>query len=64
MTRRDDVMSGPSASERLRRFVQIDRTEGAEGSHPAARATHERPQTRSDAARVREYTRIERGRTA
>lgn len=53
-----------SGGSRLRRFIEIEKTQGAEGSHPAARALHERPAERDDGAKVREYARIERGRTA
>lgn len=47
---------------RLKRFVEIERAHGEEGSHPSARALHERAKKRDDGAKVREYARIERGR--
>jgi len=53
-----------SEGSRLKRFVEIERTQGSEGSHPAAGALHERPAERDDGTKVREYARIERGRTA
>lgn len=54
----------PSGGSRLRRFVEIEKAHGAEGSHPATRALHERAPDRDDGAKVREYARIERGREA
>ncbi|WP_413874238.1 hypothetical protein [Albidovulum sp.] len=52
-----------SEGSRLKRFVEIERTRGEEGSHPATRALHERAAARDDSTKVREYARIERGRT-
>jgi hypothetical protein len=49
---------------RLKNFVRVERETGEEGSHPAARALHERPAERSESARLREFARIERGHTA
>jgi hypothetical protein len=49
---------------RLKNYVVLERCTGEEGSHPATRALHERPASRSEAARMREYARIERGHTA
>lgn len=49
---------------RLKNFVRVERETGEEGRHPAARALHERPAERSEAARLREFARIERGHTA
>ncbi|MCC0063374.1 MAG: hypothetical protein H6895_04695 [Defluviimonas sp.] len=46
---------------RVRNFAKVERAHAEVGSHPAARAVHERPQTRSDAARLKAFTRIERG---
>ncbi len=67
----EEKMSRPAADRRpsfegnrLKRFVEIERTRGEEGSHPATRALHERPAERDDGTKVREYARIERGRTA
>lgn len=57
--------SAPSSEgSRLKRFVEIERTRGEEGSHPATRVLHERAAARDDGTKVREYARIERGRTA
>lgn len=55
-----------AASEggRLKHFVEVEKTHGEEGSHPATKALHERPVKRDNAARLREFARIERGRTA
>jgi len=47
-----------------RRFAEAERRAGEEGSSRAAKAAHRQPATRSEAARLREYTRIERGQTA
>ena len=52
-----------SEGNRLKRFVEIEKIHGAEGSHPSARALHERSKKRDDGAKVREFARIERGRT-
>lgn len=49
---------------RLKNFVRVEKTMGEEGSHPAARALHERPAERNESARLREFARIERGHTA
>jgi hypothetical protein len=53
-----------SEGSRLKRFVEIERALGEEGSHPATRALHEHAAARDDGTKVREYARIERGRTA
>lgn len=53
----------PDEGGRLKNFVRVERETGEEGSHPAARAVHERPAERSDSARLREFARIERGHT-
>ncbi|MDI3338274.1 hypothetical protein QKW60_17830 [Defluviimonas aestuarii] len=49
---------------RLKNFVEVEKTHGEDGAHPAAKALHERPVTRNDSAKLREYLRIERGQTA
>ncbi len=49
---------------RLKHFVALEKSHGEEGSHPAARALHERAVTREKSAKLREYVRIERGDTA
>ncbi len=53
-----------SEGNRLRRFVEFERVHGAEGSHPSTRALHERSKKRDDGTKVREFARIERGRSA
>lgn len=52
----------PDDGGRLKNYVKVEKVMGAEGSHPATRALHERPAGRSETARLREYARIERGR--
>ena len=54
----------PSKGGRTEHFAEVERSHGAEGSHPAAKAVHERAQTRSTGARLKEFTRIERGQEA
>ncbi|GAB4382151.1 hypothetical protein [Albidovulum sp.] len=49
---------------RLRHFVEVERGQGETGAHPASMTLYERPKSRNEALRVREYLRIERGRTA
>ncbi len=57
-------MTKKIADSRLKRFVEIARKSGDEGTHPAARAVTRRPREDASAARVREFTRIERGHEA
>jgi len=54
----------PDQGGRLKNYLDVERGAGEEGSHPATRALHERPAGRSEAARMREFARIERGQTA
>ncbi len=54
----------PDDGGRLKNYVEVERTTGEEGSHRATRSVHERPASRSDTARLREYARIERGEMA
>ena len=54
----------PDQGGRLKNYVELERSMGEPGSHPASRGLHERPASRSDAMRLREFARIERGRTA
>lgn len=49
---------------RLKHFVELEKSHGEEGSHPASRALHERPVERDTSSKLRQYTRIERGDTA
>lgn len=55
----------PSESGRTGPFLDIERQQGAAGSHPSVRALHRRPAER-DALnpRLEEYARIEKGREA
>lgn len=46
---------------RARRFAEVERRSGAEGSHPAAQAVHRRPADRTAGKRTEEFVRIERG---
>ncbi|MEZ5777179.1 MAG: hypothetical protein R3E44_02350 [Paracoccaceae bacterium] len=48
---------------RLKHYVEVEKTCGEEGTHPASKALYERPVKRNNAARIREFMRIERGRT-
>ena len=54
----------PTTGARVRRFAEIERMQGEEGAHPAARALHARPATRDGAARMLRFVRVERGWTA
>ncbi|MCB2129350.1 MAG: hypothetical protein KDE03_09815 [Rhodobacteraceae bacterium] len=49
---------------RLKNFIGVERTQGTEGTNPAAKALHTRAVTRDDTVRLRQYYRIERGLTA
>ena len=46
---------------RMREFLRLAR---AAGDHPSPRALHRRPKDERSEARLRAFTRIERGRTA
>lgn len=46
---------------RLKHYVEVEKTQGEEGSHPAAKELQKRPVERNKAAKLREYLRIERG---
>lgn len=70
-TRKEDALArhivdhrGAPEGGRLKNFIKVEKAHGTEGSHPATRALHERPTARDDAAKLREYSRIERGQTA
>lgn len=54
----------PSDGGRAKHFAEVERQLGAAGAHPAAKALHARAQSRLDGARLKEFTRIERGREA
>ena len=65
MSRHPVDHQNPSEGDRAKAFAEIERQQGAEGSHPAAKALHRRPAERAEAdKRVEEYTRIEKGREA
>jgi hypothetical protein len=49
---------------RLKNYIGVEKTHGAEGSNPAVKALHTRCEPRDDTARLRQYYRIERGLTA
>tara|TARA_R110002096_G_scaffold291969_4_gene486186 strand:- start:3212 stop:3406 length:195 start_codon:yes stop_codon:yes gene_type:complete len=49
---------------RAKNFINLEKQRGAEGSHPATRKVATRPVVRSDARRIQEFLRIERGDTA
>lgn len=53
----------PDDGGRLKNYIEVEKSTGEEGSHPATRAIHERPASRSAAVRLREFARIERGHT-
>lgn len=63
MSRQAADRNAKSDGGRLKHFVEVEKAHGEEGSHPATKAVHERPVKRDDAARLREFTRIERGKT-
>jgi hypothetical protein len=46
---------------RVKHFVTLEKQNGAEGSHPATIELTTRPVERSDAKRMQEFLRIERG---
>ncbi len=46
---------------RLKHYVEVEKTQGEEGSHPAAKKLQQRPVERNKDAKLREYLRIERG---
>jgi len=49
---------------RAKNFVTLEKQRGAEGSHPAVRQIATRPVARTDARRMQEFLRIERGDSA
>lgn len=64
MTRHVADRRETTGNSRLKRFAEIERAHGPEGSHPAAKALHGRPTDRSEASRMRQFARIDRGQTA
>lgn len=54
----------PSQGGRFKNFVNVEKNSGEEGSHPASRKLAKRSVERSDARRMQEYLRIERGHKA
>lgn len=61
MTRHIADRRTPSEGARARRFLEVERKLGDEGSHPATQTLARRPKDRDDARRVQEFLRIERG---
>ena len=49
---------------RAERFAEIARKTGPDGAHAAVKEVLKRPKARSDAARLTQFTRIERGEEA
>lgn len=49
---------------RLHRFAEVERRQGAEGAHPAAKALIARPRGEQAATRIRQFLRIARGHSA
>ncbi|MFT4151860.1 MAG: hypothetical protein QM656_16785 [Paracoccaceae bacterium] len=58
-----DRKEGRSAA-RARRFVEVERQKGEEGSHPATKAAVARPHAARSGRRVAEFARIARGHMA
>lgn len=58
-----DRKSGRSTTL-ARRFAEVERAQGAEGSHPATKAVVSRPRTAASGRRIVEFARIARGRMA
>lgn len=56
--------NAPSDGGRVRHFVDVERKQGDEGTHPASKALRRRPQARNTVRRTEEFLRIDRGRTA
>lgn len=52
-----------AAVSRLRPFLSVERRSGEEGSHPTSRELAKRSKDALSARRVKEFMRIERGRT-
>ena len=50
-----------ASPSRAKRFVETERRTAPEGSHPTAQKAHRQPKDRADGARLKEYTRVERG---
>ena len=46
---------------RLKRYVDVEKAHGQEGSNPAVKRVMEREAKRKGSTRLKEYTRIERG---
>lgn len=53
-----------SEGGRAKHFAEVERMQGDAGSHPAAKSLHARAKTRGDGARLKAFTRIDRGREA
>ncbi len=61
MTRHLADHSAAATKSTTKRYTQIELTQRPDGSHPSAKAVHQRPATREEATRMRAYTRIEKG---
>lgn len=48
------------AGARAMRYAEVERTRGPEGSHPASRLLHQRPQSRTEGKRTSEIYRAGR----
>ncbi|MGB3177992.1 MAG: hypothetical protein WBH14_02795 [Albidovulum sp.] len=64
MSRHITDRSTSPESGRLKHFLDVERRQGAAGSHPAAKTVHARSLPRKTTARIRAFMRIERGQTA
>ncbi len=55
----------PATAERAKRFLDVERANKPEGSHPSIKALSRRPAQRADeSSRTKEFLRIDRGREA
>ena len=65
MSRHPTDHRAPSGGNRMKRFAEVERASGQEGSHPAAQALNRRPASRAETnIKVEEFIRIERGQSA
>lgn len=64
MTRHIADRKESQSPSRTRRFVQVERVQGADGSHPATKAVIARPRVSDGGRRVAEFARIARGHLA
>lgn len=59
-----DKSRGQADTDRLRHYTGIERTTGAEGAHPSAKALHRQPGRTAGSRRLEKFTLIDRGRRA